>query len=346
MPRPTVDEHACSRRLGSGCEVCIQACPKQALQVEPVRGRDDHAPSVDAMSCVGCGLCEALCPVEAISDVGIAPELIIERATGQDKVQLRCEVARLRGASFATASSGVDVGCVAGVHPETLTAAAGSGSSGEVELLIGDCMTCPMGAGDAVVETIAEARIAADGQAGIQIAVTAEGSAPSQAANRPAAKRSRRSLFGLRDPSPPEPEAPRPPAQSTITRATPRELLLAHAPSPALPRPSTHTGCTACNACVRICPTSALTLTEDGVGTSVLTVDPTACVGCDECVRVCPEDVMQPSARRPGRDPVRVATITARACVSCGITLSADEADQCNACNSRSSLISDVWRHL
>ena len=33
LPRPSIDEHACSRRLGSGCSVCVDACPKQALQL-------------------------------------------------------------------------------------------------------------------------------------------------------------------------------------------------------------------------------------------------------------------------------------------------------------------------
>ncbi len=51
-------------------------------------------------------------------------------------------------------------------------------------------------------------------------------------------------------------------------------------------------GCTACEACVRACPTDALACEKEGDGLAI-TFDPNLCTGCSLCARSCSEDVIQ-----------------------------------------------------
>ena len=59
-----VDADACT-----GCEVCVEACPVEAIAMERREGAgpDDMAAVVDRDRCLGCGVCVGQCPVEAIS---------------------------------------------------------------------------------------------------------------------------------------------------------------------------------------------------------------------------------------------------------------------------------------
>jgi ferredoxin len=64
----------------NGCAICIQACPKEAINLNPVgasiRGEIEEAPvTIDLEKCVVCGLCAALCPEEALG-VDITAESI------------------------------------------------------------------------------------------------------------------------------------------------------------------------------------------------------------------------------------------------------------------------------
>ncbi|HID11795.1 MAG TPA: 4Fe-4S dicluster domain-containing protein [Candidatus Latescibacteria bacterium] len=48
---------------GRACLVCDEACPYDAVELEPVPGKDVRGPVVYREWCVGCGLCEHRCPV-------------------------------------------------------------------------------------------------------------------------------------------------------------------------------------------------------------------------------------------------------------------------------------------
>lgn len=52
------------------------------------------------------------------------------------------------------------------------------------------------------------------------------------------------------------------------------------------------TGCTVCEACIRVCPTEALGVQRDTEGVA-LNFDPGLCIGCEACVPVCPERVVR-----------------------------------------------------
>lgn len=345
LPRPTVDTHACSRRLGSGCTVCVDACPKDALQVISLAGRDDHAPTVDPLTCVGCGLCEAQCPVQAISGVAADGQLLVDAARGKAVLRLRCEVARLFGGTLAADrpdAVGLDVGCLASLHSETVAATAGAlTADGAVELLRGDCETCPMGAGEAVASMIDEAGTTLAGARRIHVGVAAQTSEPAEATNRPTAKLSRRALFRKASPTLAAEDAVRAGTSAQGGR-TPRQLVLEFLENPSLPRPSAKAGCTGCQACINVCPREAL---ESSVIDDVftLTVDPSACVQCRECVRVCPENVVEPGGRLIDLQPQILTQVQLTRCDVCGMWLSPGEVGRCASCSSRQSLVSDVW---
>lgn len=54
-----VDPQHCVTFHGQACDACVTACPTQPPAVNLVDGR----PAVDLRTCIGCGLCEQLCPV-------------------------------------------------------------------------------------------------------------------------------------------------------------------------------------------------------------------------------------------------------------------------------------------
>jgi len=47
--------------LCTGCGVCIEACPVDAISIQGDKAQ------IDADTCVECGVCEGECPTEAIS---------------------------------------------------------------------------------------------------------------------------------------------------------------------------------------------------------------------------------------------------------------------------------------
>ena len=46
-----------------GCEICVDACPTQAISV------DDQIATIDDELCTECGMCVEECPQEAIMEV-------------------------------------------------------------------------------------------------------------------------------------------------------------------------------------------------------------------------------------------------------------------------------------
>ena len=51
----------CDRALCSGCQSCLNSCPKGCITMENESGYS--VPSIDDKQCVGCGKCRAACPV-------------------------------------------------------------------------------------------------------------------------------------------------------------------------------------------------------------------------------------------------------------------------------------------
>lgn len=55
-----VVEDTCVTHAGTACDVCVKACPIPGAIAADAQGR----PIVDAVRCVGCGVCENVCPTE------------------------------------------------------------------------------------------------------------------------------------------------------------------------------------------------------------------------------------------------------------------------------------------
>jgi iron only hydrogenase large subunit-like protein len=66
--------------------------------------------------------------------------------------------------------------------------------------------------------------------------------------------------------------------------------------------------CTACAACLRVCPTKAIRIKN---GRSILMVD--QCIGCGHCIRVCPSAAVSAASATPegiGRDHIAIALVS------------------------------------
>lgn len=382
-PVAVIDAARCTRPHGSDCRDCASACPHRAI----VMDGDFRIPTVDAATCIGCGVCGPACATAAVGGVGSPPERVVEAAVDHpDGFTVRCGALAGRPApDGAAARHRLGVWCLAGLHPETIAAAAAHLDAGAVlELRHTDCEACPVGAGGRVRETAARAvRLA--GRVAPQVSVHVHRAAPEEAAPTPSSTdvsadpqrrrrwgrrrvqrqaapepvvtpgklTRRRLLLGLADPGDAgAPEQDRAPVRRPGAITPSRGVLLAAATAPPLPRPVAEPGCTGCRACSKTCPTEALgwiTALPD----QTLYVDPEACLGCAECVRVCPAGVLAmgetPGDPRPDAaptEPQRVATVALQACRRCGAVLAAGETGTCTRCRSRRSIADDVWARL
>jgi Ni,Fe-hydrogenase III small subunit/NAD-dependent dihydropyrimidine dehydrogenase PreA subunit len=107
--KPVIGETACV----AGCQACVDVCPSQAIQLEPVR--------IDMGRCVLCGDCAPACPSAKISfsnDVKLASTrrdaLTVSAARAHiDPVQVSAELHRLFGRSLKlrSVSAGGCNGC-------------------------------------------------------------------------------------------------------------------------------------------------------------------------------------------------------------------------------------------
>lgn len=76
----TVNNHLCT-----GCGICEDVCPKQAISITRMHG--EHRPILDKSLCLGdkCGRCLKVCPGVGINLVGIAKEHLADTSVKEDK---------------------------------------------------------------------------------------------------------------------------------------------------------------------------------------------------------------------------------------------------------------------
>jgi len=63
-PKPVINSEICS-----ACQICVNDCTPGALRISLPRFRGDiavYAELFDSKRCVGCGICQQHCPIEAI----------------------------------------------------------------------------------------------------------------------------------------------------------------------------------------------------------------------------------------------------------------------------------------
>lgn len=170
---------------------------------------------------------------------------------------------------------------------------------------------------------------------------------------------SRRQLFPWLAPGPSEnptrglPPEPAPVGPARIVAALrtmgvePSDTVPPHTgpTSPALELSSS--GCTACDTCVRVCPTDALTLTGDD-STRALVFTPDRCVGCRQCLRLCPVQALHDDGPIPwaalmrASAPTVIEELRVRRCAKCRAVFGGD-GDHCQTCALRRSAPFGSW---
>lgn len=260
---PMIDASRCVHDLSAvaTCQRCAAACPSRALQLT------HSALTFDEGACTSCGHCRAVCSEQAITlgAADIAP--LVD--THGEQVFLACTQ------SVPDDGPGV-VPCLHAISEFDLRAVADSGIG---HLIVADaaCQTCKHKAAATLEDRVASCNRIAVAQAKMKLkieSVTANvwcqraGDAHREGRGL---DRGRRSLFGglfggaVREPDRRHAEGP------AISRFSPRIDVAA---------------CVACDACARICPHGAITLSRDGGGLHYA-VEGARCTGCGLCDDVC-----------------------------------------------------------
>jgi ferredoxin len=261
--RAQINAGACVLSLlpKAGCEGCAVACPTKALWFE-----GDGTFMFDPAACTGCAACAAACPAQAIAVAGVFP---MPRNNPDRRRRLACVCPQRGGGT-----------CAQALGLEALAALWRDGVR-EIVLHIGACATCPNGKGLDLTGPLARINrlLASRGLPQMRLHQTEVLSEMPRLDRPELPNLGRRGvLLALSDP------ATEAPALETLQRqGTQADALFAHAPRINPER------CTACNACIRICPTSTMTLIKAGQAEAAYTTDPAACTGCGLCGDICDE---------------------------------------------------------
>jgi ferredoxin len=310
---PVVDATRCA--AADGCRICTATCPHGALAPGP-----EGAMAIEAARCTGCGACVGACPrlalelpraapaeidaqLDALLDGGEAPGIafVCERAAEHD--------------AGPTGWFPISVPCAGAVAPGWLVQALARGAAA---VAVRPCGRddCRFGRPGLVADRVAYCRALLDAlgdPADRAQLLAADGPVPPPPAVRPLVATPATRGAPLGDPAAT--------AEAVLALAHGRpDAVVAHPQSP-LGLVDLAPGCTACGACVRVCPTGALALERDGEGVA-LTFEAARCVGCAACAPACPERVVE-VARATAVVPLaagrRALHRSAEArCVTCG----------------------------
>lgn len=306
---PDIDGERCVHGLSpiAQCRACVAACPPGAITL------DEDGLKIDAAACDGCGVCIAACPQEAIALQRMAVLKIHDR-DDVPAVHAACERLVPPGAP----------GFVPCLHALSAAELAGLYRRGARQLVVAseDCARCPRQARPGLDERHqVVARLLAD--RGLEPLKLERLAGKAWAKDREeAARPNRRALFravlgrgaethdagttvlaGDTDGAAPRGAGAILPGRASAHIAESEPVIEART-------------CTACGACVEVCPHAAVILHKAGEGAPAYVIDATACTGCGLCVNSC--DVGVISLVAWGRaHPAPVPLAEAR-CSGCG----------------------------
>lgn len=353
---PTIPEVRASRCVRyryrySECRRCADACPHDAVTLS------DEGVTIDAARCQNCALCTAVCPTETLGTASLPRVGLLKLAIKQKKFALACAPSAETGDAV--------VPCLGALDAATLAYLASRDVAVELRgsAHCAQCAHAPKGAEQLAMqrEGLALLREAA-GDVTWAETVLAKPESGGHGANPAPHLASRRQLFrrlvgrGVDAIMPSGAQPPDAPAPVQAVRAgapvatEQRELL--HTlwqretdTRPALdPHPALHVaqiaaaaGCTACEACARVCPTTALRVVE-GSTAWALTFQFSRCVGCDVCLEVCQPGVLRsleaidPAAELE-KEPAVLHRLSKRRCSRCDrFFISAVDSEVCPIC--------------
>jgi ferredoxin len=329
----------------SECAACADACPHDAIALT------DEGITISETACQNCALCTAVCPTEAPTAHNFPRMEILRRALASQKV------------TFACAASGKDADetmpCLGALDAAMLATLAQRG----IEVTFAGtqlCSSCPKGkiAQRLIsrhLETVGLLRQTVGSAKWTSIRVSTEGDA------KMAHNASRRHLFrrflgkAANDMAEDASDFVSQPAPMTAVRIAAhvrtngRDLLqklfdTTPEDAPALPHHEglfaaaieLNPGCTACEACARVCPTGAINIGESAVSWALL-FQFSRCVGCGVCLEVCQPRVLRfAEAMSELPDPRKIVTLHARAKQRCNrcdrFFISAQPEEACPVC--------------
>jgi len=322
-PLPDIDGETCVHSISvlAQCQVCVDACPEKAIIL------NDEMLGLDENACTSCGLCQAVCPQSAITVEADPVEL-------GDILVLVCEKVK-------TAHIQKQIRCV---HQIGLEQLAGFYQKGirKIAMKIADCPSChyygkiagnkspaledhcrhfnllvrsrglePLALVSATPTEIERWNVEASGNElenlGRRKLFTGLGDHLAGQGNEELAEEGARQMADLQSVGNDK--------DDTIFFAVPN--LDQHL-------------CDGCDACVRICPTQALTKINEGPEQNCYKVHPQSCTGCGLCRDVCAADAV--NLRAMTVCETRAVPLQAFVCTSCGVTCHVPEAKDNEGC--------------
>lgn len=317
----------------SECARCLDACPHQAISLT------DSGAAIAADQCRNCALCVSACRTGAFAADGFKPIDMLRQAIKAERFSIACAPSGHVADAVVPCLGALDAALLAYLEKRRLPTALFGAS------LCADCAHGAKGAAQlaANLEAVAELRAAAAPDEWLPIEVAQE--APAAAAEQPRFASARRHLFrrllgrGVDEVA--AAVAPKPAAQAVPDKAIragayalseQRELLqivagrkdgaafrvAIHEALPAL-EITLGPGCTVCEACFRVCPTGAISITENP-GDWALLFQRDRCVGCAACLEACQPRVLDAAARfdlTPDQPPRTLMRLAKQRCDRC-----------------------------
>ena len=329
----------------SACARCRDACPHEAIELT------DEGVRIDGARCQNCGLCAGACRTEAFSTAAPARVETLKRAIRQQRFSFACAPSQC--------SADATVPCLGALDAASLAYLAKRGIA--VELRGADhCGACQHGSKGPMqlalhLEAVETLRAAAADESWAAIALTGRiDSQPRPRATQPARRQLFRRLVGggLDAIVVAHESAARAPDKA-IRAGSPfateqRELLQMVCkradgePFPLQPHAGLpvaalklEPGCTACDACFRVCPTGAIQILESSTSWT-LAFDADRCTACEVCSEVCQPGVLHPAPEldaAPGRGPRVLHRLAKQRCSRCDrFFVSAEPRESCPVC--------------
>ncbi|OHC64087.1 MAG: 4Fe-4S ferredoxin [Rhodocyclales bacterium GWA2_65_19] len=343
----------------SECARCLDACPHDAISLS------DSGAAIDADKCRNCALCVSACRTGAFAAAGFKPIDMLRQAIKTERFSIACAPSGHAADAVVPCLGALDAPLLAYLEKRRLPTSLLGASL---------CADCAHGAKGAVqlaanLEAVAELRAAAAPEAWLPIEVIDDKPAPE---NRPRFTSGRRHLFrrllgrGVDQVS--AAVAARPAAQPVANKAIcagayalteQRELLqivtgrkddapfrvAIHEALPAFDI-SIGPGCTVCEACFRVCPTGAISITENP-GDWALLFQRDRCVGCAVCLEVCQPQVLDATAifdLTPDQPPRPLISLAKQRCDRCDrFFVSPQPEKTCRVCSDDQDAFSAIY---